>query len=200
VILNKNTQKDHGKGGQRCTFIAEVRPVRSPVFLCIWSGVRVMWCCTTWPGLNPSQIVLDGTTKWKAGKMHRMQISGEGLLNLAAWGQIIWKTYFFLLYNRDGDSSRTQVTQTKSRDLTSDLLSKDLRLDLDSRCGTRKQSSVHQIIVSDLYFINSDVWRLMAGWAQRSLTHACSHWYQNYCNHGNVKLIWNCAICCHIWL
>ena len=51
----------------------------------------------------------------------------------------------------------TRVTQTKTRDLTSDLPSKDLRLDLDSRFGPRKQSSFHEIIVSDLYLINSDV-------------------------------------------
>ena len=40
---------------------------------------------------------------------------------------------------------------------------KDLRLDLDSRFGTHKQSSFHEIIVSDLYFIHSDVWQ---GWWQ----------------------------------
>jgi len=72
----------------------------------------------------------------------------------------------------------TRVVQTKTQDLTSDLPSKGLRLDLDSMFGTRTQSTFQEIIVSHLYFINSDVWRLMLGWAQRSLTHACSHWYQ----------------------
>ena len=63
----------------------------------------------------------------------------------------------------------TKVAQTKTRDLTSDLPSKDSRLDLDSRLGTCKQSSFREIIVSDLYFIISNVWH---GWwqAERNIT------------------------------